>query len=29
MAPDDESVIATVRGEINEAMRDFPLYPEW
>jgi glycine hydroxymethyltransferase len=29
MAPDDETVISTVRGEINEAMQDFPLYPEW
>jgi glycine hydroxymethyltransferase len=29
MAPDDETVISTVRGEINEAMQEFPLYPEW
>lgn len=29
MAPDDESVIATVRGEINETMKAYPLYPEW
>lgn len=29
MAPDDEAVIAAVRGEVNEAMQDFPLYPEW
>lgn len=29
MAPDDEQVITAVRGEINEAMGEFPLYPEW
>jgi glycine hydroxymethyltransferase len=29
VAPDDESVINAVRGEINEAMQEFPLYPEW
>ncbi len=29
MSPDDEGVIAAVRGEINEAMTEFPLYPEW
>ncbi len=29
MAPDDETVISTVRGEINEAILQFPLYPEW
>lgn len=29
MAPEDESVIASVRGEINEAMKAYPLYPEW
>jgi glycine hydroxymethyltransferase len=29
MSPDDEAVISRVRGEINEAMQDFPLYPEW
>ncbi len=27
-APDDEQVIATVRGEVNEFMVNFPLYPE-
>lgn len=29
MNPDDESVILTVRGEVNEYMKAFPLYPEW
>lgn len=29
MSPDDESVIKTVRGEVNEFMLQFPLYPEW
>jgi glycine hydroxymethyltransferase len=29
VAPDDESVIAAVRGEVNEFMAGFPLYPEW
>ncbi len=29
MAPDDETVIGTVRGEVNEFMKQFPLYPEW
>ena len=29
MAPDDEHVINTVRGEVNEAMTAFPLYTEW
>jgi glycine hydroxymethyltransferase len=29
MAPDDESVLASVRGEINEAMKEYPLFPEW
>ncbi|MBS1586227.1 MAG: serine hydroxymethyltransferase [Bacteroidetes bacterium] len=29
MAPDDESVIKTVRGEVNEFMAGFPLYPGW
>lgn len=29
IAPEDESVIASVRGEINEAMKAYPLYPEW
>lgn len=28
MSPDDENVIATVRGEVNEFMKQFPLYPE-
>ena len=27
MAPDDETVIAAVRGEVNEFMTAFPLYP--
>ncbi len=29
MSPDDEQVIASVRGEVNEYMKDFPLYPEF
>ena len=29
MAADDETVIATVRGEVNESMKAYPLYPEW
>lgn len=29
MNADDEQVIATVRGEVNEFMGSFPLYPEW
>jgi len=29
MAPDNEEVIGSVRGEINEYMRQFPLYPDW
>ncbi|MBL7681969.1 MAG: serine hydroxymethyltransferase [Flavipsychrobacter sp.] len=29
MAPDDENIIKTVRGEVNEFMQQFPLYPEW
>ncbi|MBS1616137.1 MAG: serine hydroxymethyltransferase, partial [Bacteroidetes bacterium] len=29
MAPDDEQVLASVRGEVNEAMKAYPLYPEW
>jgi glycine hydroxymethyltransferase len=29
MSPDDENVIAQVRGEVNAFMKDFPLYPEW
>ncbi len=28
MAPDDESTIKAVRGEVNEFMQQFPLYPE-
>jgi glycine hydroxymethyltransferase len=28
MSPDDETVVATVRGEVNEFMKSFPLYPE-
>lgn len=28
MSPDDETVIMTVRGEVNEFMQQFPLYPE-
>ena len=28
MAPDDEQVIRTVKGEVNEFMTGFPLYPE-
>ncbi|MCD6011363.1 MAG: glyA [Flavipsychrobacter sp.] len=29
MAPDDESTTAKVKGEVNEYMKGFPLYPEW
>lgn len=29
MSPDDETVINTVRGEVNEFMSGFALYPEW
>ncbi|RYD55671.1 MAG: serine hydroxymethyltransferase [Sphingobacteriales bacterium] len=29
MATDDEQVINTVRGEVNEFMKQFPMYPEW
>ncbi|MES2702538.1 MAG: serine hydroxymethyltransferase [Bacteroidota bacterium] len=29
MSPDDEQVINAVRGEVNEFMKAFPLYPEW
>lgn len=29
MSPDDEAVIKTVRGEVNEFMSGFALYPEW
>ncbi len=28
MAPDDEQLLASVRGEVNEFMLNFPLYPE-
>jgi glycine hydroxymethyltransferase len=28
MAPDDETVTAAVRGEVNEFMKAFPLYPD-
>lgn len=28
MNPDDEQVVARVRGEVNEYMKNFPLYPE-
>jgi glycine hydroxymethyltransferase len=28
LSPDDEVVIATVKGEVNEFMKAFPLYPE-
>lgn len=28
MAPEDEALLATVRGEVNEFMKAFPLYPE-
>jgi glycine hydroxymethyltransferase len=29
MSPDDEAVLGTVRGEVNEFMAGFPMYPEW
>jgi len=29
MNPDDESVINTVKGEVNEFMAGFEMYPEW
>ena len=29
MAPDDEALIGKVRGEVNEFMAGFALYPEW
>jgi glycine hydroxymethyltransferase len=29
MSPDDESVINSVRGDVNAFMQQFPLYPEW
>jgi glycine hydroxymethyltransferase len=28
MAPEDEGLLSTVRGEVNEFMKAFPLYPE-
>lgn len=28
VSPDDEAVIATVKGEVNEFMKAYPLYPE-
>ena len=28
MAPDDEHILGTVKGEVNEFMKAFPLYPE-
>jgi glycine hydroxymethyltransferase len=27
MSPDDETVIKAIKGEVNEFMKDFPLYP--
>jgi len=29
MSPDSEDTISRVRGEVNEFMAGFPLYPEW
>lgn len=29
MSPDDEQVTATVKGEVNEFMKAFPLYPQY
>lgn len=29
MSPDDEALIGNVRGEVNEFMAGFPMYPEW
>jgi len=29
MSPDDETLISTVRGEVNEFMAGYPMYPEW
>lgn len=29
MHPDDEKLIADIRGEVNSFMQAFPLYPEW
>ena len=28
MSPDDETVIKTIKGEVNEFMKGFPMYPE-
>ena len=28
MAPDDEALLGKVKGEVNEFMKGFPLYPE-
>ena len=28
MSPDDETLIKNVKGEVNEFMKGFPLYPE-
>jgi glycine hydroxymethyltransferase len=29
MSPDDEALVTKIRGEVNEFMTGFPLYPEW
>ncbi len=29
MSPDDEQLLGNVKGEVNEFMKGFPLYPEW
>ncbi len=29
MHPEDETIIANVRGSVNEFMTGYPLYPEW
>lgn len=29
MAPDNADIISNVRNEVNEFMKQFPLYPEW
>jgi len=29
MSPDDEQLLGNVKGEVNEFMKSFPLYPEW
>jgi hypothetical protein len=28
-SPDDETVIGNIKGEVNEFMAGFSLYPEW